>query len=215
MVVSLAIILGINALGMYTVVSSLADIRYIMNVKLFSGVKAAFITPLLLLVLNYLTSFPGEQSIMRRLGEAINRPATYLSMLVLIIFAVAMYLYVGRSGHTADVQVSALEVRLREILESIFLARPRFKEIIIGYPSLLAMVYLYHKYRRDIILLILGLGVAVGSISMVNSFCHVFTAISISASRTLAGLLVGGIIGLLVLALIRILEKLLPGLMEE
>jgi hypothetical protein len=55
---------------------------------------------------------------MRRLGEAINRPATYLSMLVLIIFAVAMYLYVGRSGHTADVQVSALEVRLREILES-------------------------------------------------------------------------------------------------
>jgi hypothetical protein len=77
------------------------------------------------------------------------------------------------------------------------------------------MVYLYHKYRRDIILLILGLGVAVGSISMVNSFCHVFTAISISASRTLAGLLVGGIIGLLVLALIRILEKLLPGLMEE
>ncbi len=46
-----------------------------------------------------------------------------------------------------------------------------------------------------------------GSISVVNSFSHVFTAITISASRTLAGLLVGVAIGLAVLLGIWILEK--------
>ena len=124
-----------------------------------------------------------------------------------MVGALAFYYYLGRSGHTGDVQVSSLEIKLREVLESIFLARPRFKEIIIGYPALLAMVYLYHKYKNELILLLLGFGVVMGSISMVNSFCHVFTAITISASRTLAGLMTGVVLGLLGIIVVWIGEK--------
>jgi H+/Cl- antiporter ClcA len=105
------------------------------------------------------------------------------------------------------VAVSELELRLREVLETIFMARPRFKEILIGYPAILSLVYLYRRYPFKELVLILGLGAMMGTISIVNSFSHVFTAITISASRTLAGLWVGIVIGLGVLLGIWILEK--------
>ena len=61
-ITSLAILLGINLLGGYTIVSSLADIRYIMNVELFRGVKLAFLLPLLLFVINYWWFQRGRRS---------------------------------------------------------------------------------------------------------------------------------------------------------
>ncbi|MEN6347922.1 MAG: DUF5693 family protein [Syntrophomonas sp.] len=201
----LAIILGVNAIGMYTVVTSLADIRYIMNVGIFSGVKVAFLLPLLMFVVNYFCCFAGEGGFKEKALESLSMHPTYLVLLLFMVAALALYYYLGRSGNNTAA-VSGLEIRLREILESFFLARPRFKEIIIGYPSLFAMTYLYHRYKRDFILFILGFGVVMGSISMVNSFCHVFTAVVISANRTLAGLLVGTICGLAAIAGIYVLE---------
>ena len=206
-ITSLAILLGINLLGGYTIVSSLADIRYIMNVELFRGVKLAFLLPLLLFVINYLVVFSGEEGVVKYTAGWLRRSPSYLALGLIFVALVALYYYIGRSGHTGGVSVSELELRLREVLETIFMARPRFKEILIGYPALMALVYLYRRYPFKELVLILGLGVMMGSISVVNSFSHVFTAITISASRTLAGLLVGVAIGLAVLLGIWILEK--------
>ncbi|MGI5921817.1 MAG: DUF5693 family protein [Syntrophomonadaceae bacterium] len=210
--ISLALVILINALGAYTVVTSLADIRYIMNVKIFSGVKVAFITPLLLFILNYYCSFVRQGNFKDKLLELLHEKPDYLVLSIFMLGVVAIYIYLGRSGNDSGIQVSSLEIKVREILENLFLARPRFKEIIIGYPSLLALVYLYHKYRLPALNLVLGLGVTMGSISMVNSFCHVFTAVSISASRTLAGLLVGVIIGFCLLIAINIGERVIKRL---
>lgn len=204
---SLAIILVINGLGMYTIVTTLADIRYIMNLSYFSGVKVAFILPLLLFPLNYLCVTVPREKWLTILRSQLKKYPTYLALGLLMLALAVIYVYIGRSGNTSGIEVSSLEIRLREILENIFLARPRFKEFVIGYPALLAMVYLYHRYKNDLILLLLGFGVMIGSISMVNSFCHVFTAVSISASRTLAGLLVGLLLSLLLLICIWLGEK--------
>lgn len=203
---SLGIVLSVNALGAYTIVSSLADIRYIMNLKLFSGVKLSFLLPLLLFVVNYLVCFNEEDSLLKNLYIQLQKKPNYMVLLAGLAGAIILYIYLGRSGNTSGLTVSSMEIRIREILENIFLARPRFKEMIIGYPALLTMVYLYHRYKENLILLVLGLGVVMGSISMVNSFCHVFTAISISASRTLAGLLIGLIIGIGGIIFIRLCE---------
>ncbi len=205
---SLAIILGINALGMYTIVTSLADIRFIMNIEYFRGVKLAFLIPLLMFIINYFAVFSGEAGLVNYLDQNLRKKPNYFILILMGMGLLAMYYYIGRSGHTAGVGVSSYELRLREILESIFMARPRFKEILIGYPSLLIMVYLYRKYRAELITLIFGLGVMMGSISMVNSFAHVFTAVTISINRTLAGLISGVIIALLALVAVLILEKL-------
>ncbi|PKM77551.1 MAG: hypothetical protein CVU90_06800 [Firmicutes bacterium HGW-Firmicutes-15] len=201
LMVSLAIILGINSLGMYTVVTSLADIRYIMNVYIFSGVKMAFILPLLLFFVNYVSCMVGFTDFKNNTIQFLQDKPSYLVLLMGMVGVLAIYYYLGRSGN-AVVSVSSLEIRLREILESLFLARPRFKELLIGYPSLFAMVYLYRKYQYDAILLVLGLGVMMGSISMVNSFSHVFTTVMVSANRTLAGLLTGTVVGLVGLLVI-------------
>ncbi len=202
---SLLIVVGINLLGGYTVISSLADIRYIMNIKIFSGVKLAFFLPLLLFVINYFSCFAGEEKLSLLMWKTLQKKPSYLVLFLFMVAAAAGYYYMGRSGNHA-LSVSALEIRIREILEMLFPARPRFKEIVIGYPALLAAVYLYHKYRRQTILFVLGLAVVVGSISMVNSFCHVFTAAFISLERSLAGVLVGSLVGLGLILLIIISE---------
>lgn len=204
---ALAITIGINALGMYSIVSSLADVRYIMNIESFRGVKIAFMVPLLLFLLNYASCFRTQPSLGSSIYSLLRQKPDYLVLAAGCVFLLALYIYVGRSGNTSGITVSNTEIRLRELLEHIFLARPRFKEIIISYPCLLAMVYLYHKYRKAPILLVTGLGVIMGSISMLNSFSHVFTDISISFSRTLAGLAVGLAVGICLLAIIRIGEK--------
>ncbi|MBO8159731.1 DUF5693 family protein [Thermosyntropha sp.] len=205
--VSLAIILGVNALGMYTVGTSLSDIRYIMNIEYFRGVKLAFVFPLIMFIVNYVAVFKGEKSAVEYVLQFLREEPNYLILFFLGLAFIGIYYYVARSGHTGEVKVSSLEIRIREILETIFLARPRFKEIIIGYPSLMLMIYLYQKYKKDWLLFIFGLGTVIGSISMVNSFCHVFTAVTISANRTLNGLLVGVIIGFIALAGVIIIEK--------
>jgi len=195
LLVSLAIILGINALGMYTVVTSLSDIRYIMNVYVFTGVKLAFIAPLMLFFVNYISSVVGFSDFKDNAVKFLMDKPNYLVLLLLMVGAASFYYYLGRSGN-AVVTVSALEIRMREILEGVFLARPRFKELLIGYPALFVMVYWYRKFKQDAILLVLGVGVMMGSISMVNSFCHVFTAVMVSVNRTMAGLLTGTLLGL-------------------
>lgn len=204
---SLAIILSINAIGMYTIVSSLADIRYIMNLNYFSGVKLAFILPLLLFPLNYLSTTLPRKDWLPYLRNWMHKNPSYLVLGFFLLALAAIYIYIGRSGNDSGIQVSSLEIRMREILENIFLARPRLKEFLIGYPSIMAMIYLYRRYKEDLILLGLGFGAMIGSISMVNSFCHDFTAVSISVSRTWAGLLTGLLIGFLLLIVIWLGEK--------
>ncbi|MEA1961828.1 MAG: DUF5693 family protein [Bacillota bacterium] len=203
---SLSILIGINMLGAYTIVTSLSDIRYIMNIGIFSGVKLSFVLPLILFVVNYLAVFMDWQEIRDKTVEFLHRSPSYLALVIGIVALGILYYYLGRSGHTAGIKVSSLEIKLREVLENLFLARPRFKEFLIGYPALFAMVYLYHKYKHPLILMVLGLGVVMGSISMVNSFSHVFTAVTISASRGLAGLFTGVLLAIVGLIGIRIIE---------
>lgn len=205
LLISLLIILGINGMGMYTVVTSLADIRYIMNVFIFSGVKLSFLAPLLLFLLNYVSAMVGFSNFRDKAITFLLAKPNYLVLVLLMVGGAAGYYYIGRSGN-AMVTVSGLEIRTREILERIFLARPRFKELLIGYPALMVMIYWYKKYRQDLILLVIGLGVMMGSISMVNSFCHVFTAVMVSVNRTLAGLVTGLLIGIGALVVIKIGE---------
>jgi len=176
-----------------------------MNVLIFSGVKLSFLTPLLLFLINYVGAMVGFGNFKDKAVRFLLDKPNYLVLVLLMVGGAAGYYYIGRSGN-AMVSVSGLELRMREILESIFLARPRFKELLIGYPALMVMIYWYKKYRQELILLVLGLGVMMGSISMVNSFCHVFTAVIVSVNRTMAGLLTGLLLGVGALVAIKICE---------
>ncbi|MGE5613742.1 MAG: DUF5693 family protein [Bacillota bacterium] len=195
---------GINALGMYTVVTSLADIRYTMNIELFRGVLVSYFLPLAVYVVNYLKCFMNRDRFRRGWELLNNRRNLCLAGILTGVVLLAVAIYLVRSGTSSVIPASDAERRIKDILEVVFVARPRFKEFLIGYPALFAMVYLYKRYGKDIVLLPLGIGVAMGGVSMVNSFCHVFTPIEVSALRTLNALLLGIVAGLVVLLVLKL-----------
>ena len=206
LIISLAIIMLVNGLGMFTVVASLADIRYIMSIEMYRGVRIALFLPILMFGLNYLMTFKDEDNLFDMIHKLLMKHPTYLVAGMGVAGLVVVYIFLTRSGNTPTIPATQFELRVREQLEMMFLARPRFAEILIGYPSLLVLVYLYHRYKHNLILLILGFGVIIGSTNMINSFCHVFTAINISINRTAAGLFVGSIVAVCALAGVIIIE---------
>lgn len=202
---SLGILLGINAIGMYTVVTSLADIRFSMGIIVYSGVTISFILPVILFGINYFGSFVGFENTKEFFVRFTNSKITTRKILVFLFFSVVFYFYIVRSGNDLGIPASNLELKAREVLEKLLLVRPRFKEFLIGYPTLFIMIYLYNKYKKNIILLMLGTIVVMGSVSMVNSFCHVFTPCATSLQRTINGLAIGLPLGLLSIIAVRTL----------
>lgn len=203
--VSLVIIIGTNAIGAYSVVSVLSDIRYIMNVELFRGVLVSFAVPVMLYAVNFLFCFAEYGKVRNYIARIAGSKVTYLAAAIGVIGALAFFIYLARSGNTMGVSASSLELRMRELFEKTLVARPRLKEFLIAYPALFAMVYLYKRYQREEIPFLFGIGAVIGSVSIVNSFCHVFTAVSVSALRTLYGLIIGVVLGALSVAVLAVL----------
>ncbi len=116
-----------------------------------------------------------------------------VGLFVLGIAAVAFILL--RSGNGVGL-VSTLEERTRNLLETIFYARPRFKEFLLGHPFLLlfgasgGLGAWILRYRP--ILLFFGL---LGQASILNTFAHAHTPLLFSLLRTANGLFLGLLFG--------------------
>jgi len=74
-------------------------------------------------------------------------------------------------------------------------------------PALFASVYLFHKYRQEAWLLILGFAIIIRKHFHGEQLLHVFTAAYISIIRTAGGIMFGILAGLLVMAAIWVVEK--------
>ena len=198
MLKSVVSFLGISFLGGYTVVSCLSSLRYTMTLDLFRGVKIAFVMPLIMYTISYAIVYNIRISdILSYIKKKSKLGIAFVVALIGFIFAI----YILRSGNFKILRASAFELRVREILEYVWKVRPRTKEIAIGYPMLMMFVH-FRKSQNNIIKYILGFGMTIGSISVINSFCHVFTPIVISMSRGINGLITGVIIGKLLLILL-------------
>jgi hypothetical protein len=77
----------------------------------------------------------------------------------------------------------------RQWLENVLVIRPRTKEFLFGQPLLLIGLYT----RRHWIIL-LGM---VGQVSIINTFFHVHTPLIMSLMRTLQGIWIGAVIGMI------------------
>lgn len=157
----------------------------------FHGVKMALVTPLFLSI-PLLIPF----SSIRLLGD---QPVRYKH--VLIVGGIGI-LFIGgilvRSGNFPWLAVSGPERRMRDLLESIFFARPRFKEFLIGTPLLLHGLHQRAKdywnlsaVTTDRVLIILGM---VGPASVVNTFCHLHIPLTLDLLRTIHGIWLGIVI---------------------
>jgi hypothetical protein len=205
--IPLGIFIGTGFLGAVTISAALSDIRHIMAMDVFHLVIPALLSPLFLFTVYFIKEYAGKNSF-HRVAENIRKNGLqwkHIAFAAVSMFA--LYLYLARSGNASLIPPSPVELEFRKLLEILLLARPRFKEFLIGYPALFCLAYLPNRKMNTLVRYLLGIGVCIGSISIMNSFCHVFTTITVSLQRTLYGLGLGIVAGTATVILVYLYTK--------
>lgn len=188
----------ISLLGAVAIAAILADNTFILKINEFSGVKIAFIVPLVIFTLAVIIRQEGRRTAATLQGW-LDANLTLKLVLVAVVVAAAGLVYISRSGNEG-VGLLPFEGQMRSFLGNALLARPRTKEFLLGYPFLLLSLTLGYRHRY-LLLWLLGL---VGQISLVNTYCHIHIPFLISLFRTFNGLWLGLILGLVLVILVRL-----------
>lgn len=195
-----ATLISLSAVPLVT--GLLNNITYSLVLEQFRGVSVLHFAPIILVaiyVFFYSTnSFGG---VIKRIRGALSQPITVLWVCIAVVLAAVGFYYLSRTGNAG--KVSAIELLIRNWLESSFGVRPRFKEFMLGHPPMLLGLFLALRYRASWLLIIAGV---IGQLTMVSTFTHIHTPFYISSIRTLLGLGTGLIIGCLFIAVWLVLE---------
>ncbi|HMS54685.1 MAG TPA: DUF5693 family protein [Fimbriimonadaceae bacterium] len=188
--------------GGLAIAATHSGVAYTVRADQFTGVKAAHFAPLLLIATFWLSRLTNMRS-------GLDAPVSWRQALTTLVVLGALVFMAARTGNDNPAAVSGFELKLRSVLDSILLVRPRTKEFMIGHPLLfvgLGLLIAFWNGRTRLapgwIALMLTAG-AIGTTSIVNTFCHFHTPITLSLMRVLVGLISGGIIGALAWFFIR------------
>lgn len=195
-----AVITAFALCGGLAIHALLSEFAFHLNILQFMGVKVAYALPLafafLLVLLHWLRYGLGSGLRIR------NRYVRWVLVgLVLLVFLLAVYVLLNRTGNQSKVRILPIELEFRDWLYRTFWVRPRTKEFL-GYPVLLLGLYLWRRQVR----LLGGMAVLLGFIaelSLVNTFEHLHHPILLSLTRAGLGLGMGVVFGLLALAVLR------------
>jgi len=167
---------------------------YLLKFLQFRGIKVAFIVPLLWVGLWALRRYGG------RLLAYFSMPLSFRDLFVGSIVVVGVTVYLLRSGNLTVFKPSELEDSIRTFLENLLIARPRNKEFLIGYPAV--FLFLFFRLRKGFsILPVLAIFMEMSQVSILNTFCHFHSPLSMALIRSFNGLWTGVLLGLLLLAL--------------
>ncbi|MCX8053650.1 MAG: DUF5693 family protein, partial [Armatimonadetes bacterium] len=197
----------ISMCGGLLIVGFLADRAYMVKQSQFIGVRGAHVVPMIAVALLAISGLPILGKSVRAVwcdvkstaAVVASRPLTLGQALVLIAVFAIVGLAVVRTTNEPAIDPFSAELRSRAILETALVVRPRAKEFLIGHPALLLGIALLATRRRDWALPLVVLGM-LGQVSLVNSFCHIHTPLTVSISRTANGLVLGIIVGLVLWA---------------
>ncbi|MGC8971122.1 MAG: DUF5693 family protein [bacterium] len=185
----------LSLVGGLIISGGLSSTSFMLQLDQFIGVKVAHIIPFLLLItVIYLVYKDSIISIL-------TYPLNVLSFIVILLFVGGGILYILRTGNISSEAVWGFEIKMRSALEQLMFVRPRTQEFLIGYPSIfLALEFLEKRREVGIIFSLISL---ITPISIVNSFCHIHTPITLTLFRTLNGFILGSIVGYILLVIVR------------
>ena len=192
---------------------ALSDVSYFLEFEIFRGIKLTFVLPLILVAVAFLQRFNIVDEIRhsvpatQQIKELLDKSVSIKVLLVLIILAGAFVVLIARSGHTSGMPVSGLEIKIRAMLEQIFYARPRSKEIFFGHPAFVLAFAAFLKKFPKIICFALTMAATIGQSSMVETFAHMRTPIFMSFMRGIDGLIPGAIIGAILIVFLQIFSR--------
>ena len=207
-------------LGSLLASSALSQLSYIIEIDLYRGVKIMQLIPIALFMLAYLLVYAYEETgardaVLAHAGQRgekhrVKRFNAYFAQLmktpmqlgwflaVVVIAVAAAFLllvlvyYMYRTGNSTT--TSASELQFRNFLENTLIARPRTKEMLIGWPMLMLFVWSLRR-RMKFLPMLFGMGMSIGLVSVVNTFLHIRTPFLLSLLRTGWGMLFGLLIG--------------------
>ena len=223
-------------LGSVMATSSLSEISYLLEINLYRGVKLMQIIPIGFFMLGYLLVYAYEESgakkaLLNRIGtrgESGRREKLYeylrelmdknvkLGFIVFIIAVAVAAVFLGGAGiyyiyRTGNsMNISATELAARNFLENTLAARPRTKEMIIGWPMLMLFIWSLRR-RMKFIPFVFGVGASIGLVSIVNTFLHIRTPFLFNLLRSGWGLLFGVVIGVVLVLAAEIIYNLIKG----
>jgi len=177
---------------------------YMLRLKTFSGVKATLLLPPLLVLLHDLRRRVHPES----LGEILERPSLWGELMLLALAMGGMAFLALRSDNVSF--VPQWEIMLRDSLEQVLVARPRNKELFLGYPALMIWFYLRRKdlwirYRE-----VFRVAAVFAFASALNSFCHFHTPLYFTLFRVANGLWTGLLLGGACVGILALLQRFFP-----
>ncbi len=202
---------GITLIGAAYIVGMLADRLFLIKAESFVGVKVSEIVPVLIIAIIYGLRLraSGRRPWEKAIGEAretvtnfLREPLIWWQVAVALLVLIVLAFLVMRSGNDPGIGVSGVELKLRSLLDARLPARPRFKEFLI-HPFLLIGFALAVRGRRKWALPLILAG-AIGQADLLNTFCHLHTALPASMTRAGLGIVLGLGIGLAAYAILKV-----------
>ncbi len=203
---------AVSAAGGMLIVGLHSRLPYLSGIHQFAGVKVAYLAPLALIAAAAIAELPGRAEplslwwmrVRLRAGQFFCRPVLVVEALVLLGLLAGIAFILTRTGNQPVLAPSATEIKLRGLLESLLVVRPRTKELLLGHPALMLAVALALRNRWRWLPLASVLA-GLGQVSLLNTFCHFHTPLAISFLRTGQGLWIGALLGLMVVLVWRLL----------
>lgn len=187
-----------TAAGAALVSAFLTDASYLLGVDIFSGVKVALLTPMA--VSGGLLLWTLRHDLLRQTGWK-----SWLALALVLAAICGVYLLLTtRSGDHPGWTTEA-ETALRDFLEHTLYVRPRTKELLFAAPCIPLFLWACRR-RKPILQLLFGLGVTLESVSVTNTFCHAVAPLSVSVIRSLLGLVIGVMLGVVILGVVKRLD---------
>ena len=197
-VVALLKLCAISYIGAVLMVGLLADILFMLKLDQFIGVKLAHVVPIV--AVPFILYIWNEAKPLTFVKQLLEKALDYKWTMLGVLVAVAGVIYLSRTGNSGA-ELSAAESAMRTFLNDAMGVRPRSKEFLIGYPFTLLLFWLGAS-RKNWILTIPAI---IGQVSLVNTYAHIHTALTMSMQRSFNGLVLGIAVGLLLIIGVKLL----------
>lgn len=173
----------------------LVEPSFMLKLNSFVGVKAADILPIIIVPCVLLLRGKDWFGL---ISGTVKSHIRIWQLIVAAVVLAGLVIYILRTGNDNPAIVTGLELKFRQLLDHLLGVRPRTKELLIGHPMMLILLYFGYQYRMIPVLMI---GV-IGQLSLVNTFTHLHTPVMISVIRSAHGLWIGTIVGIVAILII-------------
>lgn len=203
----------------YVQLALLSGPDYCINTLIFRGIKLSLIVPILYGAVAYGIIFctKRSESVLTKIPVLLNAQIKVFWVIIAGFVGIVGLIYIIRSGNVKS--ISGAENFMRNTITEKMAARPRTKEFFVGWPCLILFVYYLKRTDIKLVQWLTGIGASILFASVINSFCHVFTAAEIIYMRVINGFWIGAILSAVVFAgnlvLVKIVSALVAKIKEE